>query len=238
MTSRSDRRQNHAACTWQTTCECHKLNESTTFTVSYCCEGNGSAINSYCQIDSCCLLLFHFSSSAIAILSVKLKRFILSLASTGRRNPTIVVMAAAFLVVAPTSTFAFANIKPTVIKAPTTMLVPPLFHMGHSHSHHHHHDHTSEDHQKKKSKLTPKQIRQKRRRQLALLLFGWMATCGPKLLAKRSLTQTDWIAFGITSVLLTSADKVRRSILQSIDSKILLLSSLATDSLGWGAING
>ena len=102
-----------------------------------------------------------------------------------------------------------------------------LYHMGHSHSHAHTHSRNHDDdhdHSKEPSVLD----RQRLIRKLALVLFCWVATCGTKLVqtaanvngAKRfvGLAQSDWISFVVTSVALTSANKITRAIQQSVDN--------------------
>lgn len=92
-----------------------------------------------------------------------------------------------------------------------------LYHMGHSHSHHdhsHHHDHSASA----ESKVFNKQ---KMIRKLALVLVCWVATCGTKLAQTKQwvgLSQTDWISFVVTSIALTSANKIKRGIQKSIDN--------------------
>lgn len=89
-----------------------------------------------------------------------------------------------------------------------------LFHMGHSHGHHHHHE-IIED-KEMATKLSPKIMRQRNRRRLALVLFCWFATCFPPLLKHRIIAKHNWLAFLGTSVVLTSAEKLRRSVRNSI----------------------
>lgn len=91
--------------------------------------------------------------------------------------------------------------------------------MGHSHSHHDHHSH-SHDH------ATARPLDRKRiLHRLALVLCCWVATCGTKLLhtaANRGiavgLSQSDWISFVVTSVALTSANKIKTTIQKSVDN--------------------
>ncbi|KAG7360355.1 cation efflux family-domain containing protein [Nitzschia inconspicua] len=94
-----------------------------------------------------------------------------------------------------------------------------LFHMGHSHSHHHHHHHHHENNDerrdvfsgnhnatKEQTKLTTKWIRR-----LALWLCCWMATCGITLLKHKKLSTQDWLAFGVSSLVVSSAQKMQRA---------------------------
>ena len=84
--------------------------------------------------------------------------------------------------------------------------------MGHSHSHHDHvHPHSPE------SPDSAGPLIQLGRRQVALLAFAAVAILGPQLLWKRRpLTSAHYAMFLITSVSLSMADAVRRSVLAGI----------------------
>jgi cation diffusion facilitator family transporter len=90
-----------------------------------------------------------------------------------------------------------------------------LFHMGHSHSQHRHQDDDPNPSTKTIS-MTPAQKQQRQRRRIALWVFCWFATCGSSLLMKKSIAKSDWLAFGIASLVLSSADQIRRSFRESI----------------------
>jgi cation diffusion facilitator family transporter len=104
--------------------------------------------------------------------------------------------------------------------------------MGHSHSHHHHHDHT--DRQDEKIIYTPEQKRQQKRRRIALWTFCWLATCGSSMMMKRSISKADWLAFGATSIVLSSADKLRRYLWVSINKLIKFKDGIVKHSPGNG----
>ena len=93
-----------------------------------------------------------------------------------------------------------------------SQLLPPLQHMGHSHSHHHHHDHSSTS-----TPLTPTKQRQRIRRRIALLLFCALATCGPPLIKRHSLKSQDVLAFVVSSLAITSSEKIRRTIVGYVE---------------------
>jgi hypothetical protein len=83
-------------------------------------------------------------------------------------------------------------------------------HMGHSHSHHHHHHH---DHKTEKTvPLDPSAVASKRLRRAASLLFCAVATLGSRLGRRKAIRQADIAAFVISSVVLASADTIRREI--------------------------
>ena len=109
---------------------------------------------------------------------------------------------------------------PTLSRVPTPTLCSykrpctRMYHMGHSHSHHDHghgHDQTMT--------MLPKTFNRKRMiRRLAVILFCWIATCGTKFISrKQSLTQTDWLHFVVTSIALTSASKIKKTMHKSVD---------------------
>jgi len=106
---------------------------------------------------------------------------------------------------------------PMLVSDATYSSSTKLFHMGHSHSHHHHHDHNENS---EVIELDPALRIQRQRRRIALVAFCGAATFGPSLLVKRSITRWDWVAFGVTTVVLSSADKVRLSLKQSINKLI------------------
>jgi hypothetical protein len=86
--------------------------------------------------------------------------------------------------------------------------------MGHSHSHHHLHHQEGRD----ANKIAAEKITQTTKwiRRLATWLCCWMATCGMTLMKHKSLTGTDWIAFGVSSVVISSANKVQRAFSKAI----------------------
>jgi len=94
--------------------------------------------------------------------------------------------------------------------------------MGHSHAHHHHHhDHGHVVHQdstRQKLDLSPKQraqqIRRQRRRRFALSLFCALATVASKMIQQRPFQKTDWLIMTLSIVALSSADKVKRNLLE------------------------
>jgi hypothetical protein len=83
-----------------------------------------------------------------------------------------------------------------------------LFHMGHSHSHHQH-SHPKDGDSVAAIKTTQTTLNWIRR--LALWLCCWMATCGVTLLKHNKLTRHDWAAFAISSLVVSSAEKVHRA---------------------------
>eukprot|EP00980_Cylindrotheca_fusiformis_P013060 scaffold3270_cov103-Cylindrotheca_fusiformis.AAC.2 len=94
-----------------------------------------------------------------------------------------------------------------------------LYHMGHSHDHHHQHHaaSTTTTTTGKSSSLTPKQ---KLRRRIVIFVVCWCATCGISLLrfqGTRRLQKSDWWTFGITSITLCSADRIRKSFQSQFD---------------------
>jgi len=115
--------------------------------------------------------------------------------------------------------------------------------MGHSHSHahnhnhddHHHHHH---DHSKASSVFNKKRVIRK----LALVLVSWVATCGTKLVQTATsgnafgtrglfgLNQSDWISFVVTSIALTSANKISRGIQKSVDNFRLFVDGIRKHS--------
>jgi hypothetical protein len=88
----------------------------------------------------------------------------------------------------------------------TTTTTTSLFHMGHSHSHHHQHQ---DGH--KVATVNVTQSTSNWIRRLALWLCCWMATCGSTLLKNKKLTNHDWAAFAISSLVVSSAQKGQRA---------------------------
>jgi hypothetical protein len=80
--------------------------------------------------------------------------------------------------------------------------------MGHSHSHHQH-SHPKDGDSVAAIKTTQTTLNWIRR--LALWLCCWMATCGVTLLKHNKLTRHDWAAFAISSLVVSSAEKVHRA---------------------------
>lgn len=105
-----------------------------------------------------------------------------------------------------------------------------LYHMGHSHSHDHYspnnnHQHHNDDDEERSfldvftTGSTPGTILTTQRivRRIALWLFCWVATCGPTVIGKRQFpTLAEWMAFAMTSAMLSSADRVRRAVRTSL----------------------
>lgn len=108
-----------------------------------------------------------------------------------------------------------------------------LYHMGHSHSHHHHHDH-SDDETEEQTPITPQQKQRRFRRRLALLAVVWVATCGTSLAFKQRLTRSDWTSFAIASIVLSSADKMRRFVRSNIQKLARLKDGIVKHSPAYG----
>uniref|UniRef100_A0A7S4AQI6 EF-hand domain-containing protein n=1 Tax=Pseudo-nitzschia australis TaxID=44445 RepID=A0A7S4AQI6_9STRA len=137
----------------------------------------------------------------------------------------------------PFSAKTRSKIESEVVSPASASSHPPsstaLYHMGHSHSHAHTHSHNHDD-DHDHSKESRVFDRQRLIRKLALVLFCWVATCGTKLVQTAAnsnvnvnvngatrfvgLAQSDWISFVVTSVALTSANKITRAIQQSVDN--------------------
>jgi cation diffusion facilitator family transporter len=113
-----------------------------------------------------------------------------------------------------------------------------LFHMGHSHSHDHHQDDDPNLSTTKTISMTPAQKQQRQRRRIALWVFCWFATCGSSFLMKKSIAKSDWLAFGITSFVLSSADRIRRSFRKSIGKAARLKDGIIKHSPNSGGANG
>ncbi len=110
---------------------------------------------------------------------------------------------------------------PRRIRTTSTSLAmsPPIFHMGHSHAHHDYdHDQNHDPNVRSKSRVSPKQkaqkIRRQRRRRFALSLFCALATVASKMIQQRPFQKIDWIIMTLSIVALSSADKIRRNLLE------------------------
>ena len=84
-------------------------------------------------------------------------------------------------------------------------------HMGHSHSHHHHHDHTDSV-ANPSVPVDPAAQASKRLRMAASFIFCTIATLGFRVWKSQPIRQADIAAFAISSLVLASADKIRREI--------------------------
>ena len=99
---------------------------------------------------------------------------------------------------------------------------PPIWHLGHSHAHHQHdHIHQHVDGPATVSTLSNVASQQKvqqdarqRRRRFALWLFCALATASSKLIQRRPFQRTDWIIMALTIVALSSADKIKRNLVE------------------------
>lgn len=86
-------------------------------------------------------------------------------------------------------------------------------HFGHSHSHHHHHTHQAVEAKSWKEQLVrfiPK------RRESGRIAFAALVTLCPALIVRHRWIRMDWIAFFITSSVLTLSDTARRQSIQII----------------------
>jgi hypothetical protein len=114
----------------------------------------------------------------------------------------------------------YNNQHPSVMTSKTSRTSSCLYHMGHSHSHHDHHKDDDDDNNNNKNHpLTNSSQRKKMTwiRRLAIVMCCWFATCGVTLLKKQHrLTQTDWISFAISSIVISSASKMQRGFIKSI----------------------
>lgn len=90
-----------------------------------------------------------------------------------------------------------------------------MFHLGHSHAHNdhvHHHDQVP-PRSNVSSKQKAQQIRRQRRRRFALSIFCALATVASKMIQQRPFQKTDWLVMTLSIVAVSSADKVRRNLL-------------------------
>jgi Cation efflux family len=97
--------------------------------------------------------------------------------------------------------------------------------MGHSHGHNHNHNKEVQEGRvspKTTPSTTTTTTTTKWIRRLALWMCCWMATCGVTLIQQQFnkkppfLLMQDWMAFGVFSLLVSSAPKIRRAMAQSV----------------------
>ena len=62
----------------------------------------------------------------------------------------------------------------------------------------------------------------------------WVATCGTSLAFKQRLTRSDWTSFAIASIVLSSADKMRRFVRSNIQKLARLKDGIVKHSPAYG----